>query len=217
MENQPKKQQFKIKTSHVMVIVFSLIAVTLTIYHSLLYPAPLAVFYVVLLAAIFTVMFVFLLYMSVKNINNAKSVSKTSVFLCIYTLLMIWLGINKTLPEYKEIMDFRKNRDDYVYWLYRSEFDTRRKLALLYLNAPESVDRIEPGVVHLGTKLVKNFLDNEIKAGNGANYSDDMYNLAEVAFIHSSRELAHEWYKKAYEHGKSNALERYQERIRHYK
>jgi hypothetical protein len=43
-----------------------------------------------------------------------------------------------------------------------------------------------------------------------------MNDLAEVAFTVASRDLAHEWYKKAYEYGVLNALDRYKERMKEF-
>lgn len=203
----------KLKRTWVMLSVFGSIATVLTVYHSLLHPDPLYIFYVIIISLLFTLTTIFIIFETSKSKYNLKHLSKTSVFLCIYIILIIWLGINKTIPEHQEILEFQQKRADLTYWIYKKDFDTYKQLALLYMNASPAIKRIEPSANHFGTKLMKVYLENKIAAGEGSLYSQDMYDLAEAIFVYSSRDLAHVWYQSAYEYGKANALKRYEERM----
>ena len=61
------------------------------------------------------------------------------------------------------------------------------------------------------------FLEDQINKGNGKIYKEYMYDLAEVAFTVASRDLAREWYQKAYYYGVTTAIERYKERMKDFK
>jgi hypothetical protein len=203
--------------SWVMIAVFGSIASILTVYHSLLHPDPLSVFYLILISTLFTLVVIFITLEISKNKNSLKHLSKTGIFLSIYILLIIWLGINKTIPEHNEILDFQKKRADLTYWIYDGKFDTHKKLAYLYMNASPSISRIEPQANHYGTKILRAYLENQINEGNGPLFAQEMYDLAEATFTYSSRELAHTWYKYAHEYGKAGAIQRYNERMVHFR
>ena len=205
------------KNSRRMLFIFGCIASFLTIYHSLLQPQPLAIFYIIAISFLFTLTVIFIIITISKNKNNSKHLSKSGIFLCGYIFLLIWLGINKTIPEHQEILDFQRKRADLIYWIYNGKFDTYKELAYLYMDASTSINRIEPHVNHFGTKILATYLQNQIKAGNGALYAQAMYDLAEAEFIYSSRESAHTWYKYAEEYGKAGAIERYNERMVHFR
>ncbi len=186
-------------------------------YHSLLHPPPLSVFYLCVISLLFTLISVFIIFLSSQKKTTIENISIPSIFLCIYTLLIIWLGINKTIPEHQEILNFQAKRADLTYWLYKDEYDTLKALALLYMNAPPSVERVQPKANHFGTKIMRAYLEKQIKEGKGKRHYQDMYNLAEVAFIYSSRDIALTWYQNAQKYGKVNATKRYDERMLHYK
>ena len=205
------------KRKWLMLFVFSTIAISLTIYHSLLYPAPLSVFYLLAIALFLTLLIIALVIGLSKTKNSLRDLSKASIFLSIYIVLIIWLGINKTIPEHEEILQFQKERRSFIYWRYKPEYDTKKELALLYVSASPAIKRIEPNANHFGTTILSAHLENEIAAGNGARHAKDMYTLAEAAFVYSGKELAHTWYQRAYDHGIKNALLRYEERMKDYR
>ena len=197
--------------------IFGVIASILTIYHSLLHPDPLAVFYILIISLLFTLVTIFVIFSTSNNINNIKSIPKITIFLCYFISIIIWLGINKTIPEHKEIIDFQKKRGDLIYWINKEGLDGMKHLAYLYMDASPAIKRIEPHANHLGTKLMRVYLKKQIDAGRGTQFSNDMYNLPEAAFIYSSRYIAHTWYKFAYQYGRTDALQRYEERMIHYR
>jgi hypothetical protein len=203
--------------SQIMLLIFGTIASGLTVYHSLLEPDPLSVFYIILVSLLLTLLVIVINFSITKNPKNLQYLSKTSIFLCVYIFLIIWLGINKTIPEHQEIIEFQKKRSDFTYWLYKDEYDTVKELAILYMNASPAVERIEPNANHFGTKILRAYLEDQIALGKGSQHSQDMYDLAEATFTYSSRDLAHTWYQHAFEYGKKDALKRYEERNIHYK
>ena len=210
--------------SYSMVSVFTVIACILTVYHSLLRPNPLHIYYVIIASLLITIGVVSVVFITSNNVRTVKSLSKTSIFLSIYILLMIWLAINITIPEYDEIMKFQKKRIELIYWDAKKELGGHRKLALLYMRAKPEISRIEPNANNWGTKLMRVYMLDQMENGptehykkKGYSMGDDMYELAEAAFIYSSREIAHTWYKKAFEYGREDALTRYNERIKHYR
>jgi hypothetical protein len=203
----------RLKNKWLMLIVFSSVATSLTIYHSLLYPDPLWVFYLVVISFFLTLLIIALVIGTSKTKNSLRNLSRTSIFLFIYIVLIIWLGINKTIPEHEEILEFQDQRKSFIYWRYKPEYDTKKELALLYMNASPAIRKIEPNANHFGTTILSAYLENEIAAGNGSRHAKDMYSLAEAAFVYSSRDLAHTWYQHAYDHGIKNSLSRYEKRI----
>ena len=205
------------KHKWVMPIVFGTIATSLTIYHSLLRPQPLSVFYLIAISFLLTLLIIIIVIGTSKTKNSFKDLSEASVFLCIYIALIIWLGINKTIPEHEEIVEFQNQRKVLLYKIHKAKRDSKKQLALLYMNAPSSIKKIEPHANHFGTRILSAHLENEMKAGNGSRHSQDMYDLAEAAFVFSSKAMAHVWYQHAYDHGIENALLRYEERMEDYR
>jgi len=270
--------------SWVMILVFGSIASILTVYHSLLHPDPLSVFYLILISALFTLVVVFIALEISKNKNTLKYLSKTGIFLSIYILLIIWLGINKTIPEYNEITAFKKNRTEILYWHVNKGRAGIRQLSMLYMNATPAISRIEPSVNHWGTKLMMSYLQDQMsrqwdqqqapysnetmaflaghrpssdaitselqdawmasgEGGRGGEYdheawrswvqdmmndigptykygtyklADDMYELAEALFRYDSKDSARVWYQLAFDYGRTDALERYKEKMTQY-
>jgi hypothetical protein len=127
------------KRKWLMLIVFGSIATSLTVYHSLLYPKPLSAFYLVVISFFFTFVVIALVIGASKTQNSLRDLSKTSIFLSIYIVLIIWLGINKTIPEHEEILKFQKERRAFKYWRFNTKYDTKKDLALLYINASPSI------------------------------------------------------------------------------
>ena len=202
--------------------VFSVIAFTLTLILVGLFIEPIYIFYLVVVSLFFSVLISQVIYETRANIIELNINTAILLFMVIYILLSFWYAATKAYPEYKIIMEFRKKRTDLIYNVEKnapppeSHLAYRRQLAELYLHADPSVDRLEPNVNHWGVNLMKVFLEEQIKKGNGGKFKENMYDLAEVAFSVTSRELAHEWYEKAQEYGVSNSLKRYQERVEEY-
>ncbi len=218
------KAHDNLNPSWVMVSIFAVIASILTVYHSLLIPDPLSIFYVIIISLLFTLAIIFVIFSTSKNINNLKYLSKSSIFLCVYILIIVWLGINKTIPEHEEILEFQTKRIELIYWNTKKEPGGTRALSLLYMRAKPAIARIEPNANHWGTKLMQVYLEDQINNGAELHYTDgrysladDMYELAEAIFIYSSRDTAHTWYQRAYEYGRKDALERYSERMKYYR
>ncbi len=207
----------KSKKNWLMPLIFGSIATSLTVYHSLLHPAPLSFFAVLLVSALVTLFAIFILFVTTKNIKILSNLPKLSIFLCSYILIITWLGLNKTIPEYEEIKNFQQKISDLIYAIKKHGIAGMKNLGYLYMYAPPSVKRIEPRANHLGTQLMRVFLTKKIEAGEGEKYAEDMYNIAEVAFIYSSRDIAGIWYNHAYKFGQANALKRYEERMVHYR
>ena len=84
------------------------------------------------------------------------------------------------------------------------------------MHADPAVEKLEPNVNLQGVSLMRVFLEEQMKEGKGREFKEYMYDLAEVAFTVASRDLAHEWYKLAYDYGVSKALDRYKERMDEY-
>lgn len=207
-----------------MLVVFGTIATLLTIYHSLLHPHPLHVFYLVSISLLLTIVIVVIAVGISKTKISLQHLSKTGIFLSIYIVLITWLAINKTIPEYNEIEAFKKKRIEIIYWHVNNGRAGIRQLSMLYMHAPPAISRIEPAVNHWGTKLMMSYLENQMKNGKDPTYrdgtyklSDDMYELAEALFSYASRESARIWYQHAYEYGRTDAMERYNERTRLHK
>ena len=124
------------------------------------------------------------------------------------------------MPEYKEIVDFQKQRSELIYELTQRVPSMRgveiRKLAILYMHAEPSVQRIEPRVNHRGVMMMKEFLNEKIEEGEGQSYANDMYDMAEIAFTQTGIKFARDWYEKAYKYGRSDAMERYNARMSEY-
>lgn len=157
------------------------------------------------------VLFIFLTF--IKKYYPLLNENKLNLVIIIFILLLTWLDLNKSLPEYKEIRSFEENRSDLVYRMGMKEGDADRKLALLYLNASPVILRIEKSVNHKGAMILSQILEEKIKEGKGKEYVNDIYNLAEVSFTSTGHDFSHYWYKRAFEYGKKNALERFKLRL----
>ena len=129
-------------------------------------------------------------------------------------MVLTWLGLNKTIPEYKEIVSFQKDRSDLVYRMGLNENGALYKLAYLYLKAPESVNKVESNVNHKGAIIFGQFLEGKIADGKGPSYYDDMYELAEVSFTSTGHDFAKIWYERAEKYGKDGSIKRFNERLK---
>ncbi len=150
------------------------------------------------------------------------------IFINIYIIFIIWLGAVKIIPEYKSIIDFEEKKslltlnimiaDDKKneYFKLKAELE----LAKLYSNAPDPIFRRDKSIRNSGILMLsktlkkmieenKNYINVTNEKDGRINISDDMYILAEAAFMHKSKAFAKEWYKRAYDFGRADALQRY--------
>ena len=184
----------------------------LTIIHVQLYGEVLHLFYVLVVALFFMVLSIFTISVIRKNNSLAKGRSPLLITLLMYILVISWLGAIRTYPEYKEVQAFLDSRSELTFELGVQRKDARWKIARLYMNAPTSLGKIEGEINHKGTMIMHWLLMDKIKKGNGGEFKDDMYELAEVAFPFG-KEFSRSWYERAYEHGRVDAIERYEERM----
>jgi len=189
-----------------------LVSCLFSIAHVALYGELSSLLYSLVIAIFFAVLVVFVLSIIRKKSDFAKGFKPLVFILGIYLMLVSWQGINKTFPEYQEIVAFMNNRAQLAYNLNVNRKGARWDMAKLYLSAPESVKRIEVRVGHKGTMMMHLLLMEKVEQGNGEKYSDEMYEVAEVAFSYGKK-FAREWYEKAYEYGREDAIERYNERM----
>jgi hypothetical protein len=185
----------------------------LSVLHVSLYGEPILLIYLLVIAILFAILVIFIVSIIRKKSDYAKGYIPLLFILGIYVVLISWLGMNKTFPEYKEITVFEYERSDLTYKVNVKRAGANWALAILYLHALDSIERIEPHVRHKGAMMMHKLLEEKIEEGQGQSYVDDMYNLAEISFIYTGKEFAHSWYKKAYEFGKSDSLDRYQLRM----
>jgi hypothetical protein len=144
------------------------------------------------------------------------------VFLGSYILLLIWLCFIKVIPEYKDITAFETKRAIIIYEVMitdnktnkRSHFEAKRSLAKLYLHAPDTIERIEPNVNYKGGRMMINLLNEITEKNKAMSLRDDVFDVAEIAFTQMSKKTSKEWYLKAYEAGRLDALKRYNQRIK---
>ena len=182
---------------------------SLSILHVSLRAEPLELLYLLIISVLFCILFIFVITKGGHVIGDR---APTIFFLSIYIVLIFWLGVSKTIPEYRGIIKFEKRQLELIYEGLGNNFD-RIQLARLYMNAPDVIERIQPGVHHKGNMIMHEFLKGKISSGEGSDYVEDLYLLAESGFTYSSKGYAYNWYKNAFEFGKKDALKRYEERL----
>lgn len=192
--------------------ILGLVACVLSIIHVSLRAKSIELIYIAIISVLVSILFIFIMSIIRKSNTLAKGRNPYVVFLFIYILLIIWLALNKTIIEYREIIAFEEARSDLAYGLNLQREGARWDMAKLYQNAPLSIHRIEAGVKHKGTMMMHPLLREKIRQGEGIKYRDDMYELAEVAFLYGKK-FAKKYYEKAYMYGRKDALARYHERM----
>jgi len=134
--------------------------------------------------------------------------------LVIYFVLAVTYAHLKAYPEYKNIQKFINSRDQLIYRLALNDSNvTISDLAFLYMSSPREVNRVLANVNHKGVLMMDSYLDNKINFGDGPAYVEEMYKLAEKAFMYTDTDFAKKWYQRSYEHGKADALIRYHFRM----
>ena len=175
---------------------------------------PVSLVYAAIISILISLLLLFII--TVNKVTHSQLLYQNFilVFLATYIIVLTWLGLNKTIPEYKEITSFRENRSDFVYKIALGENKSLYKLAHLYLEAPQPVNKIEPNVNHKGAIILGHFLENKIKDGEGRSYYEDMYELAEVSFTSTGHDYSKIWYEQAEKYGKNGAIERFNQRLK---
>lgn len=191
-----------------------LVVCILSAVHSALITEPLSLLYLSAVSLFFLILILFLFSFFRKNSNLYQANNVLIIYLIIYILLITWLDLNKTLPEYKAISNFEEKRADLIYRLALNERSAENRLASLYLNADDTVNRIEPSVKHKGALMMDLILKEKIEANQGNLYVEDMYQLAEISFANTGPGFALTWYQNAHKYGKKDALQRYDHRMK---
>ncbi len=191
-----------------------LIACILSVLIASLRAVTIDLFYIAIISIFLSILIQFIISENRKaGFTNGRFI----VFLCIYVLLIIWLGLTKVIPEYNQITAFEKHRNDLVFKLLTADKDDQEKwklkLAKHYLSAPTVIIRNELFVHYRGAKMMESFLTDKMKQNLGQEYKHDMFYLAEFAF-QSSNDISKLWYKNAYEAGRLDAMERYEQRTK---
>ena len=214
---------FFFKNNHYKIVfTFGIAALSITVILVKLFIEPLHIIYLVVVSLLFSILITQILYEAGIKIIELNINTAIILFIFIYLLLSIWYCAVKAYPEYINIIEFRKKRVDLIYNIQKnapppaSHLAYRRQLAELYMHADPAVEKLEPNVNLQGVSLMRVFLEEQMKEGKGREFKEYMYDLAEVAFTVASRDLAHEWYKLAYDYGVSKALDRYKERMDEY-
>lgn len=191
------------------------IACALSVVIASLRAVPIELFYIAIISIFLSILFTFVLSETKKTVFS-KGRCRLIIFLCTYVLLLIWLGLSKVIPEYTKITEFEKNRYDLVFKLMTADKDDevqwRLKLARHYLSAPTVIIRNEYFVRYHGAKMMEKLLTEKVEQDLGSEYRHDMFYLADFAF-HSYPDIAKRWYNNAYEAGRLDALERYEQRL----
>lgn len=198
--------------------ILGLTACVLTVFFVSLRPVAIEFLYVALLSVFLCVIFVTGFR---KKIGLEKGRFFIMVFLCLYILLTIWLGFIKVIPEYRMITNFESKRSDLIYTIFTLDaeknkslkFKSELNLARLYLHALEPIERIESTVKHKGAKMMARLLLEKINENKGAEYYDEMFELADSAYEYSGKAFSKTWYKRAFDAGRLDALKRYNQRI----
>ena len=189
-----------------------------SVIHVAFYGDPIFLLYSLIVATLLAILVIFVLSIIRKKSDYAKGYTPLVFILGIYLVIVSWIGMNMTFPEYQEIVKFDKLRSELTYKLNVKRGGAnmgkvyRWEMAKLYLNAPKSVNKVEASVNHKGTMMMHILLMDKIGQGDGELYSDDMYAVAEVAFT-IGKDFSQEWYERAYEHGREDALRRFRERM----
>ncbi len=184
-----------------------------SVLHVMLYGEALILLYSALVAVLIT-MFLLLVISIIKKHNRCtKDAIPVAVFLAVYSLVLAHSGWLKTLPEYQQIKDFQAQQTDWIYLLFMQQEGAREALAKLYLQAPAAMEKVGVGPNRRGVEFMATLLEQRIAAGEGARYAQEMYALAEAAFVYASFDLAGYWYEQAYRHGQQEAKARYKERL----
>ena len=221
----PCVQLLKIFTKNYFVIFLIVEVISFIITFGLvsIFVEPIDIFYLVFVSILFSALISLVIYETGITILELNLKTTVIIFFLIYIVLSGWYCTVKAYPEYKSIIEFRDKRADLIYNIQKNEppleshIAYKRQLAELYLHANPAVDKLEPNVNHRGVSLMRVFLEDQINKGNGKIYKEYMYDLAEVAFTVASRDLAREWYQKAYYYGVTTAIERYKERMKDFK
>jgi len=193
------------------------VAGAFSVIHVLLYGELKWLFFLFIIATLLAILVIFMISIIRKKSDYAKGYLPLLFILGIFIILISWLGMIRTYPEYKEISYFQAQRADLVYRIsfrkIKSIFDDYSyQLNELYLKAPKSVERLQEGVNQKGAIMMQEYLEDRIQEGRGEEYADEMFELAEIGFLLGT-EFAQRWYQEAYEHGRTDALKRYAERI----
>jgi len=191
-----------------------LITLILCVVHVSLQAETIALVYLAAITAVLSVITLFIMNLIKHNSEYTKGSTPTIVFLCIYILLVTYLGVNKVVPESREIVSFEKKQLDLIYKISMQENEARRNLAELYLNATTVIERIQPGIHKTGTIMMAEILQDKINKGDGTYHVDSMFELAEIAFLYNDNEFSYAWYKIASEYGRNDALEHYSRLIK---
>lgn len=185
----------------------------LSVLHVSILGEPAWIFYLAIVSFLFAILLIFIRSVLRKKSDHAKNEIPLIYTLAVFVLLVIWLGVVKTYPEFREIKDFKIAQSDLAYRLNLSEYKADWRLARLYLDAADSIERIEPGVRHKGALMMHRFLSNKISQGMGNQFKDEMFDLAEVSFVHRGKNFSKEWYEASYQYGRKDALARFEKRL----
>jgi len=208
------------KNYFVIFLIIEVIAFIITFKLVFIYVPPIDIFYIVFVSILFSALFCLVIYETGITILELNIKTIIIIFFLIYIVLTVWYYTLKAYPEYNSIVKFRKQRADLIYNIQKntppleSLLAYKRQLADLYLHADPAVDKFEPNVNLWGVSLMNVFLEEQIKKGNGIQYKEDMYDLAEISFKIANRDLAEGWYKMAFDFGVTKALNRYEERMK---
>ena len=192
-----------------------LIACILSVLIASLRSVTIDLLYIAIISIFLSILLIFIESETRKTVFS-KGRFRIIVLLCTYILLVIWLGLTKVIPEYVQITDFEKHRNDLVFHIMAGNKGDEEKLKLRLakhnLSAPIVIKRNEPLVRYQGLKMMERLLTEKIEQNLGWRYKHDMFYLAEFAY-QTFPDISKRWYINAYEAGRLDALERHEQRF----